>query len=365
MHAASNVLSHCSTVTDADSDAEYMTDSVEDSDSEYDTDPDADPNAEYTTDPDPDPETDAGDRFYVKTYVPSTEEMDKMMATLQAAQEAAPRLCGTAVRDRDMVFTEELVSSMDTATLQACALLSAQSFRYKPGFRHRDYDDYYEAWCDEHDYAQDVETMLTSMRQPGRKYKDKADFEGCVLYLVQCASQRKLIFTGRSAWSNTICCACLMNYHDNRSTHDATPSYNAYLRNVCAFPASRGHGSRLMQYVKTFCNNQPNMQQVNLCVDKDKYMYATLKFYNSVGFHRVPERRGYGNVLMSYECTPHTSNTAPPPHTCVDTVVHMLNPVHMQQHYDLHCQHTGTITSQHTRNILAYMDQEHRRSHMF
>ena len=152
----------------------------------------------------------------------------------------------------------------------------------------------------------------------------------------------------------------MLNYHDVGSIHDATPTYHAHLSNVCASPVSRGHGRRLMQHVKIFCNNQPDMQHVKLSVDKDEYMYATLKFYHSVGFRSLPEEHGRDNVFMSYQCTPHTPNTPLRIDTDADAVAHMLNPWHMQQYDDLHRQHAGTAASQHTRDILDYMSQQRR-----
>jgi len=157
----------------------------------------------------------------------------------------------------------------------------------------------------------------------------------------------------------------MLNYHDVGSIHDATPTYHAHLSNVCAFPVSRGHGRRLMRHVKIFCNNQPDMQRVNLCEDKDEYMYATLKFYHSVGFRSLPEAHGRDHAFMSLQCTPHTPNTPLRIDTDADAVVHMLNPWHMQQHDDLHRQHAGTAASQHTRDILDYMSQQRRRPHIF
>jgi len=164
------------------------------SDADDATDPDAnsESDANDATDPDTNSESDADDatddRPDANTYVPSTEDWDRMMARVQAAEEAQPQLSAGAVCDKDMVFTEELASNVDHATLQACALLSAESFCYKPDFLDRDYDDYYASWCENLDYPQFVRTMLTSMQRPGRKYKDKADFESCVLYLLECAS---------------------------------------------------------------------------------------------------------------------------------------------------------------------------------
>jgi len=315
------------------------------------------------TDPDSNSESEASDATDSKpdadTYVPSTEEWERMLIKVQAAAQAQPRLSAGALCDKDMVFTEELFSNVDPATLRACVLLSAASFRYKPDFLEYDFDDFYEAWYDDFDYTQCVETMLAAMRA-GRKYKDKADFEGCADYLMCHASQRAVLLTGRSAGSQNICCACKLTYHDVGSIHDATPTYHAHLSNVCAFPVSRGHGSRLMQHVKIFCNNQPDMQRVDLCVDKDEYMFAAVKFYNSVGFVSLPEAHCFNNVFMSYHCTPHTPLRIDTD-TDVDTIIHMLNPWHMQQHDDQHCQYTGMAASQQTSNILDCMSQQRRR----
>jgi ribosomal protein S18 acetylase RimI-like enzyme len=317
------------------------------------------------TDPDSNSESEASDATDSKadadTYVPSTEEFERMLIKVQAAAQAQPRLSAGALCDKDMVFTEELFSNVDPATLRACVLLSAASFRYKPDFLEHDFDDFYNAWYDDLDYTQVVETMLAPMRA-GRKYKDKADFEECVDYLLCHASQRAVLLTGRSAGSQKICCACKLTYHNVGSIHDATPTYHAHLSNVCASPVSRGHGRRLMQHVKIFCNKQPDMQSVTLCVDKDEYMYGTLKFYNSVGFKLLPEKPGRDNVFMSYQCTPHMPHTPLRMKSDADAVavVHMLNPWHMQQHDDLQRQHAGMAASQHTRDILDYMSQERR-----
>ena len=321
--------------------------------------------ADDATNPDANSESDANDTIDGKpdagTYVPSIEEWERMLIEVQAAAQAQPRLSAEAVCDKDMVFTEELLSNVDPATLRACALLSAASFCYKPDFLEYDYDDYYNAWYDDFDYTQCVETMLAAMRA-GRKYKDKAEFEDCGDYLRSNASQRAVLLTGRIAGSQNICCACELTYHDVGSIYDATPSYEAFLSNVCAFPVSRGHGSRLMQHVKIFCNNQPNMQCVGLSVDKDEYTYGTLKFYHSVGFLSLPEAHGYDSVFMSYQCTPHTAlRIDTDTDTDVDAIIHMLNPWHMQQHDDQHRQYIGMAASQQTRNILDSMSQQRRR----
>jgi len=361
-HITMDAMANLSLQDDSDEDSE--------SDAKDATDPGAnsESDADDATDPDTNSESDADDATDcspdANNYVPSTEEWDRMLAKVQAAAEAQPRLSAGAVCDKDMVFTEELFSNVDPATLRACVLLSAVSYCYKPDFLDHTYEDYYEAWCNNIDYTQCVETMLASMNA-GRKYKNKQDFENCVKYLLLCASERAVIFTGRSAWSNEICCACLLSYNDGGSIHDATPTYHAHLSNMCAYPVSRGHGSRLMQHVKIFCNNQPDMQRVKISVDKDEYMYATLKFYQSVGFRSLPEVHGCDQMFMSYECTPHTSHTPVRNDTDADAVVHMLNPWHMQQHDDLHRQHVGTAASQHTRDILDYMSQQHRRPHIF
>jgi len=355
MHATASVSLKDDTDANSESDADDATDP--DANSESDADDAIDPDANSESDAD-----DATDgRPDADTYMPSTEERERMLARVQAAAQAQPRLSAGAVCYKDMVFTEELLSNVDPATLRACVLLSAVSFCYKPDFLDYDYDDYYKEWCNDMDYTQCFETMLALMHV-GSKYKDKADFEGCVNYLLCCASERAVLLTGRSAWSRKICCACLLTYHDVGSIHDATPTYHAHLSNVCAFPVSRGHGRRLMQHVKIFCNKQPDMQSVTLCVDKDEYMYATLKFYNSVGFKSLPEAHGRDNVFMSYQCTPHTHHTPLRMNSDADAVavVHVLNPWHMQQHDDLQRQHAGMAASQHTRDILDYTSQQRR-----
>jgi len=265
------------------------------------------------------------------------------------------------VCNKDMVFTEELLSNVDHATLHACVLLSVRSFCYKPDFLEYDYDDFYNSWCENLDYTQCVETMLASMNA-GRKYKNKEDFQACGNYLLNCASYRVVVLTGRCTWSNKICCACKLTYEDVGSIDDETPSYHAFLYNVCAFPVSRGHGRRLMQHVKMFCNKQSEMQSIKLSVDKDEYMYGTLKFYKSVGFQSLPEDHGGDMVFMSYQCTPHAQHTHSRMNRDADGVgvVHMLNPWHMQEHDDLQRQHAGMAASQHTRDILDYTSQQRR-----
>jgi len=354
MHAAANLLLQDDPDSNSDSDADDATDPDSNPDSDADDATDLDSNSDADAD-------DATDPDDTNTYVPNTEEWERILAKVRAAAQAQPLLSAGAVRDKDMVFTEELLSNVDPVSLQACVLLSAASFCYKPDLLEHDYDDYYQEWCDDIDYTQCVETMLASIHA-GRKYKDKADFEGCVDYLLCHASQRAVLITGRSAWSQKICCACKLTYHNVGSIDDATPTYHAHLYNVCAYPVSRGHGRRLMEHVKSFCNKQPNMLRVTLSVNKDEYEFATLKFYKNVGFVSLPDEHDCDKVFMSYQCTPHMPHTPLRIKSDGDgvAVVHMLNPWHMQQHNDLQREHAGMAASQHTRDILDYMSQERR-----